>query len=215
MSERFTPYEPPEAKEAPQEAKSFSPETKTSMQGGPEATKPGDLNYPMEGGGLGSSYGDGRGGIVTPEMTEKYHSPENTPEKEPYTHRAVPVDPNPPAQPPSDTPAHGGPPSDAPPPGGPPPDPPADSPPLSPQDQATLDWVKQERERREQEVQDDLKKWDERPKPAWHRGPDDPPLNAPHLDRRPIDQINDVPRPMTETPDPNRGRRSMQGDSDA
>ena len=205
MSERFTPYEPSEAKEPPQEAKSQSPEGKASMSGGTETTKPGDLNHPMEGGGLGSFYGDGRGGIVTPEMTEKYHSPENTPEKEPYTHRAVPVDPNPPpAQPPSD----------ALPPGGPPPDPPPDPPPLSPQDQATLDWMKQERERQAQEVQDDLKQWDERPKPAWYRGPDDPPLNAPHLDRRPVDQINDVTRPMTETPDPNRIRRSMQGQTD-
>ena len=211
MSERFSPYEPDEAKEPSPAAKSLSPEGKAGMQGGPEATKPGDLNHPMEGGGFGSFYGDGRGGIVTPEMTERYHSRESSTEKEPYTHRAVPADPNPPpGQPPDDA----GPPSDTPPPGGPPPDPPPDPPPLSPQDQATLDWMKQERQRQEQELQDDLKKWDERPKPAWYRGPDDPPLEAPHFDRRPMDQINDVPRPMTETPDPNRVRRSMQGPTD-
>ncbi len=207
MSERFTPSEPSEAKEPPQTAKHLSPEAKASIMDHPEATKPGDLNHPMEGGGIGSFYGDGRGGIVTPEMTEKYHSPERTPEQEPHTHRAVPVDPNPPpGQPTNDTPLPGGPPSDAPPP---------DPPPLSPQDQATLDWVKQERQRQEQEVKDDLKKWDERPKPVWYRGPDDPPLNAPHFNRLPMDQINDAPRPTTETPTPGRGRRSMQGHDDA
>ncbi len=206
MSERFTPSEPSESKEPPQPAKSLSPEAKAGIQGQPEAPKPGDLNYPMEGGGFGQFYSDGQGGLVTTEMTEKYHSKE----KEPYTYRPVPVDPNPP---PGQTTNDAGTPPVGPPPD-PPPDPPADPPPLSPEDQATLDWVKQERERREQEVQDDLKKWDERPKPAWYRDPDDPPLKAPPLDRRPMDQINDVPRPMTETPDPNRVRRSMQGHTD-
>jgi len=47
----------------------------------------------MEGGGQGFFYGDGRGGLVTPEMSERYHSPENQIEKEPYTYRAVPTDP--------------------------------------------------------------------------------------------------------------------------
>ncbi len=93
MSEKFTPYEPPETKSPPPETRPFSPETKTNIQTEPDATTPGDLNQPMEGGGQGFFYGDGRGGLVTPEMTEKYHSPENQTEKEPYTHRAVPVDP--------------------------------------------------------------------------------------------------------------------------
>lgn len=95
MSERFTPYEPPETKEPPPEARPLSPETRANIQAGPDATRPGDLNHPMEGGGQGFLYGDGRGGLVTPEMSERYHSPENQIEKEPYTYRAVPTDPPP------------------------------------------------------------------------------------------------------------------------
>ncbi len=93
MSERFTPYEPPETKEPPPGARPLSPESRANIQAGPDATRPGDLNHPMEGGGQGFFYGDGRGGLVTPEMSERYHSPENQIEKEPYTYRAVPADP--------------------------------------------------------------------------------------------------------------------------
>lgn len=93
MSERFTPYEPPESTASPPEPKPLSPETRANIQAGPDAPTPGDLNHPMEGGGQGFFYGDGRGGLVTPEMSERYHSPENQIEKEPYTFRAVPADP--------------------------------------------------------------------------------------------------------------------------
>lgn len=191
MSERFTPYEPDEVKKTPPETTLKSSEkVVASAQGHP-----------------------------TTEMQEANKGRENHVEKEPGTRRATASDagqaPAAASTQPTDTPT---------------PDPATtddtkdapqaaqrpigDNPPLSKEDQATLDWVKQERKRREQEVQDDLKKWDERPKPAWYRDPDDPPLKAPPFDRRPMDQINDVPRPMTETPDPNRGRRSMQGHTD-
>ncbi len=209
MSERFSPNEPSEAKEPTQEAKSISPEARARMQGGPEATKPGDLNHPMEGGGMGQFYGDGRGGIITPEMQELHKSPENDVAREPGTYRATPIDPGQTPAPPADTPTTP-PPNDDPPPND---TPSPGSPPVSKEDQATLDWMKKERERQETEVKDDLKKWDERPKPVYYRGPDDPPLNAPHFERLPPDKINDAPRPMTETPVPNRGRRSMQGNT--
>ncbi len=96
MSERFTPHEsePPRETTTPgQDARRLSPEGQSRLQGTPETTQPGDLNHPMEGGGQGFFYGDGRGGLVTPEMSERYHSPENQIEKEPYTYRAVPTDP--------------------------------------------------------------------------------------------------------------------------
>lgn len=223
MSERFSPNEPSEAKEPTQEAKSISPEARARMQGGPEATKPGDLNHPMEGAGLGEVQYDAQGNPVTTEMQEKHKGIENQVEKEADTVRAGASDSGQTPTSPSDQPIDTSTPDPAttddtkgpPKPGsGPPADnPPPDPPPVSKEDQATLDWMKKERERQETEVKDDLKKWDERPKPVYYRGPDDPPLNAPHFERLPPDKINDAPRPMTETPVPNRGRRSMQGNT--
>lgn len=232
MSERFTPYEPPESKEPARQQPDFSPETKSRIQQGPEA-KPDPLNPPMEGGGQWYAYSDGQGGLVTPEMLEKHRSPENQAEREPYTYRAVSQDPaaTPPPTDDSATPPTNDsttPPADdsttppaAPPdnkkplpdPGSPPGSPPPPPPPN--EDQTMLEWMKRERERQEHELQEDIDKFNNRPKPPWYRGPDDPPLNPPPLDHRPLDQINDVDRPMTETTEPlkpgSAGRRSMRG----
>jgi hypothetical protein len=62
------------------------------IQGGPEATQPGDLKHPMEGQGPGNVQKDAAGNLVTPEMQEKHKSPESLPEKEPGTFRAAAAD---------------------------------------------------------------------------------------------------------------------------
>ncbi len=95
MSERFTPHEsePPRETTTPgQDARRLSPEGQSRLQGTPEATQPGDLNHPMEGLGEAHTDRDGQGRLVTPEM-EQYRTPESQIEKEPYTYRAVPTDP--------------------------------------------------------------------------------------------------------------------------
>lgn len=103
MPERFTPHEPSEAREPPQESKPLSSEARASMQGRPEATRPGDLNHPMEGVGGPPAYRDGQGNLVTGEMVEKSNSPERTPALEPRTYRPVPGDPAQPPNPPDTT----------------------------------------------------------------------------------------------------------------
>lgn len=161
MSERFTPYEPNEATEPAKESKPLSNEGRASMRGEAEPTKPGDLNHPTEGAGLYHTYGDGQGGLVTPEMAEKYHSPENQIEREPYTYRAVPADPAQGASGPADaTPT-----TDPPPPPGSPPPPPGGPPDIPPtrttaEDEALLKWLREEPQRQQAEAQADIARWD-------------------------------------------------------
>ena len=164
--ERYDYSDSPETKEPQPDSGKLAPETISRIQKGPDE-QPGGLDTPMEGSGEGHVYNDGRGGVVTPEMYEKYRSPENQIEREPYTYRAVPVDPSRAAasMTPADPPAPPSPPSDAPPPptAGDPPPPPNGPPPLTKDEEELLRQVEQERKWLDEQARQDAAKLGQRP----------------------------------------------------